>query len=206
MHAAQLICLAPLFSDGLGERANCSGGRIVADSAGIQLRIHPLHAAAELLDALGDGPKNAGSCVMNTAGGVGRTQVGPPKPPSPVPEGVEEEASPARGAHRTGDAAFASQRVGDSGSRDRERSLESQLFKVCHPRCPTARPLCVAVVFTQGRNQLTRRYRDARPAENVKCGCAALQGRLQCCSPSRSGLSADIITWSHESSTPCMRA
>ena len=80
--------------------------------------------------------------------------MGPPKPPSPVPEGVEEEASPARGAHRTGDAAFASQRVGDSGSRDRERSLESQLLKVCHPKCPTARPLCRAVVSTKERKFL----------------------------------------------------
>lgn len=68
-------------------------------------------------------------------------QVGPPKPPSPVPEGVEEEASPARGAHRTGDAALASQRGGDSGSRDRERSLESQLLKVRHMRCPQPGPL-----------------------------------------------------------------
>lgn len=56
-------------------------------------------------------------------------QVGPPKPPSPVPEGVEEEASPAKSAYQAGDAPSASQR-GDSGSRERERSLEAQLLKV----------------------------------------------------------------------------
>ncbi len=91
---------------------------------------------------------------MHTARGDGRTQVGPPKPPSPVPEGVEEDASPARGAHRTGDAALVSQRGGDSGSRDRERSLESQLLKVRHLRCPQLDPLVWQLSLRKDENPL----------------------------------------------------
>ncbi len=59
-------------------------------------------------------------------------QVGPPKPPSPVPEGVEEEVSPAKVAVKDDSAPVSASRgTADSDSFAQERSrLKSDLQKV----------------------------------------------------------------------------
>lgn len=63
---------------------------------------------------------------------IAAVQVGPPKPPSPVPEGVEEEASPAKGGvfkdHST--SVTVSRGTDDSFAQERSR-LKSDLQKVC---------------------------------------------------------------------------
>lgn len=56
-------------------------------------------------------------------------QVSPPKPPSPVPEGVEEEASPIKGAFKPSGAAVPASE--DIISVTRERNLlRDQLLRV----------------------------------------------------------------------------
>jgi len=78
--------------------------------------------------------------------------VGPPKPPSPVPEGVEEEASPAKSAYQADDAPSASQR-GDSGSRERERSLEAQLLKAQKDKADLKKRLDLSELQGQSRGR-----------------------------------------------------
>lgn len=88
-------------------------------------------------------------------------QVGPPKPPSPVPEGIEEEASPAKVASLKEDSGAPSEAYAQERSR-----LRSDLQKVCR--------LCAFISFRSACAQWLCQLHTMLHAMLVSC-------QIQCC-------------------------